>query len=335
MKLKLYILSVLLPLISYLLSPIFLPSIYAQQVSLSFTPPLVETIIKPGKSILLAYTLKNSGDPITTRFLVRSFRPKGDNGEITIDNEALGPVRFQLDNSDLQLDQPFLLKSQESKQAVIRIRIASGAPEGDYYYTVLAQTQPQISPDGTVSSQAKATIASTLLITVSETGVTHITAHIDSFSIKPRYTIQLGTKKYLIVDSNDKIPVSLIVKNSSDSLIKPVGTIKINGSFGSKYSYPIMTQNILAQSSRRLKFDNPATTQEEYQTYSGYINGFFLGIHTLTAEISFGENTPQIYSSVTFIGIPFKFAAGFSIVLFVTLLLYFLIRKPKQTDVDE
>jgi uncharacterized membrane protein len=74
-----------------------------------------------------------------------------------------------LDNSKLKLGEPFVLKTNDFKQLLLRIRIPEGAPEGDYYYTLLAETQPPTALDGSSTSQAKVAIGANILVTVTNT----------------------------------------------------------------------------------------------------------------------------------------------------------------------
>src|SRR3989339_854222 len=101
----------------------FLHYSYAQQFSLSISPPLLELFIKPGKSIMVAYNLKNYGDPTFINLKILPFEAKDSLGNIRIKKEFEGPVRFDLDNSELKLDQPFFLKTNDTQQILLRIRI--------------------------------------------------------------------------------------------------------------------------------------------------------------------------------------------------------------------
>ncbi len=75
-------LSLLLTLTTcYLLLAI--PS-FAQSLSLSISPPLLEVVIKPGKSILVAYNIQNSGDPVVLTPKVVSFEPADERGNIRL-----------------------------------------------------------------------------------------------------------------------------------------------------------------------------------------------------------------------------------------------------------
>ena len=159
---------------------IITPDAQAQQVSLSLSPPLLELFIKPGKSIMVAYRLDNLGDPAFINLKVLPFEAKDNLGNIRIKPEFEGPVRFSLDNSDLQLDQPFFLKTNGSQQILLRIRIPENITDGDFYYSLLAETAPPTASEGIDSARAKATIGSNILVTISNSG---------NIDIKPRVVL--------------------------------------------------------------------------------------------------------------------------------------------------
>src|SRR3990167_6852006 len=52
------------------------PIVTAQQLALSVSIPLLEITIKPGKSVLIAYTVGNNGDPTALRARILPFRPQ-------------------------------------------------------------------------------------------------------------------------------------------------------------------------------------------------------------------------------------------------------------------
>ena len=80
---------------------------YAQQFSFSVSPPLVELTTKPGKSVLIAYTVTNGGDPTVISADIRPFKPLGITGDVQLGDDLEGPIRFSLDNSNIQLGKPF------------------------------------------------------------------------------------------------------------------------------------------------------------------------------------------------------------------------------------
>ena len=114
------------------------------------------------------YLRKNGGDPVNINVKMASFEPKDNLGNVRIKNQLEGPIRFNLDNSDIELNTPFFLKSLSSQQLLLRIRVPENIKNGDYYYSLLAETVPAASTEGVGSAQAKATIGANILITVTD-----------------------------------------------------------------------------------------------------------------------------------------------------------------------
>lgn len=301
--------------------------IYAQKLTLSISPPLTELTIKPGKSVLIAYKLTNYNDPVVVKTYLRSFVPADNFGNVKIENNALGPIRFQLDNSELSLNQPFFLKTNDSQQLLLRIRVPEGAPEGDYYYTFFAETNPQPASAGSITGRAQALIGANLLITVTQTGSVDIKSGIALFDTLDGLSIK---EKIKIYDSSQIIPVVLIVKNMGKNLIKPQGTIELIGRLGGKTSYQILPQNILSQSQRQL-IATPSANINYKKPTSLILSGFFIGNYQLTTKINFGEGTPTLYAKTSFFAFPFKLLAGLITILIVV---FFIIRylSKKETD---
>ena len=303
------------------------PIVSAQQVSLSLSPPLLEVFIKPGKSIMVAYSLENSGDPTIIEAEVVSFEPRDNLGQVSLKSTLEGPVRFYLDNADLQLNQSFFLKTGDKQQLLLRIRVPDGAPEGDYYYSLLAHTVPPPTLEGVASSRAKATIASNILITVTESGIVEVKPKISLFEVLSRFKLKLLGKRVNVIDSFDKIPLILMVENKGNNLIKPEGTILLRGNFGETSKHEIISKNILAQSQRLIEATPSATINDGRSSL--VFSGFFVGLYHLSANITFGENSPTIFASSSFFAFPFKLLAGFIVV--VTLTIY-VIKKFSRND---
>lgn len=309
-------------------------SVYAQQLTLSLSPPLVELFIKPGKSVLVAYNLENLGDPAILSAKVLPFSAKGNQGGITIKEEFEGPIRFSLDNADLNLEQPFFLKSRDRQQLLLRIRVPEGTPDGDYYYTLLVETKPLVGSQGETLSAAKATIGSNILITVTESGQIDIKGKIALFEVLPRYQFKIFGKILKIFESNDKIPVILILENKGKNLIKPQGEITLLGNFGEKAKYNLLPQNILAESQRLIQASPSAEIDCENRKEKAclfptslIISGFFLGKYRLSTTVNFGEGTPNLYANTIFYAIPIKFLIA---VLISIIVIVFIIKRAKE-----
>lgn len=336
---KIKMLKFLFALFFILYSLIFNPlsKVNAQQISLAISPPLLKVFIKPGKSIMIAYRVENNGDPTIMIVKILPFEAKDNAGNIRIKEEFEGPIRFSLDNADISFEQPFFLKTRDSQQVLLRIRIPDGAPVGDYYYTLLAETSPPPTVEGVGSAGAKATIGSNILITVTNSGSVDVKANVAFFDVVPRYNVNLFGNKMNIFDSNDKIPVVLIVENKGKNLFTPEGEIVLKGGLGETARYDIIPQNVLAGSQRlmtatpsaEIDCDNNRTGQACLTPISLIISGFFVGLYKLSTTMNFGENSPNIFGATSFIAIPFKLLLGFFIAIIIGI---FIVKKLTQKE---
>jgi hypothetical protein len=295
--------------------------IFAQQLSLSLSPPLIELIIKPGKSVLVAYDFVNNGDPGYFSASLASFEAQDYLGNIHLKNNLTGPMRFSLDNSDIQLEQPFFLKTSQRQQLLLRIRAPEGAPNGDYYYSLLISSQPLGGNEGRSLGAARGTIAANILVTVTDSGRIDIKGKIALFETLPRFSLKLGKSQINLFDSNDPIPVILILANQGQNLIKPQGEITLTGNFGEQSQYEILSQNILANS-QRLILATPSAQIQTKRPVSFVINGFFIGRYRLSAAVSFGEGTPKVFAATSFVAIPFKFILGLLVASIIGVIIF-------------
>lgn len=300
----------------------------AQRLSVSLTPPLVKLLIKPGKSVLIAYKLDNLGDPTTFTTKLVSFKPKGYSGKLDLTDRLDGPMRFELENSDLALGDNFFMKTKDTKQLLLKIRAPEGAPEGDYYYSFLIFNKPLSAIAGSASSQAVGAVGSNILVTVSESGLTEIKGNVAFFDVSPRYGFTVLGKKFNFFESTDKIPVVLILENNGKNMIKPDGEITLVGNFGEKASYKIVAQNVLA-GSQRILTATPSADIDTSRPTSLALSGFFLGHYKLSAALNFGEGTSNIFAATDFYAFPIRL----TLAMFLTILVSIIaIRKLRKLD---
>lgn len=305
--------SILFPL---LFCTIFLfpTPICAQQLSLSISPPLVEAVMKPGKSIVIAYTVANLGDPLIVSAQVRSFKPQDMYGSIRLADQLEGPARFNLENSTIKLGKQFFLKPQEGQQLLLKIRLPEGTPEGDYYYTFFVQNDLGRPEEGSTAAQTQALVGSNILITVTESGAVDVKGSIGEFSLmrpKGKAPLMIFGTTYPIYESTDEIPVKLIAQNTGKNAIKPHGEISLRGNFGERAEFKLLPENILSQSSRLIH----ASPSAGVTTSSLTLKGFYVGKYTLTAQAHFGNPADSDSKSVTFYAIPFKLIAALGMAL--------------------
>lgn len=304
---------------------------YAQQVSLSISPPLIELLATPGKSVLIAYNLENLGDPVILSTKILPFIPLGNEGKIKLKEEFEGPIRFSLDNANLKLEDSFFLRNKQSQQILLRVRVPEGAPDGDYYYTLLVESKPSIGSLNESTSFSKVTLGSNILITVSESGEINIKGRIIFFDVLPRHQLNFLGRKIKFFESNDKIPVVLVIENQGKNLIKPQGEINLVGNFGEKAKYKLLSQNILSQSQRLIQASPSAEINCDQKneklcqrTFSLIIPGFFAGKYRLSTSLNFGEGTPNLFAQTTFYALPIKLIIGAIISIFIV---YIIIKR--------
>lgn len=298
-------------------------SVNAQQVSLSISPPLLELIIKPGKSLMVAYRVENFGDPVILTVKLHNFEPKDNLGNIRIKDEFSGPIRFDLDNADQELERPFFLKTGASQQLLLRIRAPEGAPEGDYYYTLLAEAAPPNSKEGVASTRGRASIGSNILITVTDSGSIEVKPKVVLFDLLTK--LNLFERKLRVFDSFDKVPLIFIVENKGKNMIKPEGKVTLSGNFGEQIKYDVIPKNILSESQRLIEATPSANINCSGQTCltptSLILSGFFIGFYRLSTQLTFGENSPTIFSATNFFAFPFKLTLAVIFVLIVTIII--------------
>ena len=216
--------------------------------SLSVTPPLSEIVIKPGKAITQAFTIKNEGkvDLEVTPTIV-DFSPDGKTGApILLPNNTQFPFG-KLENLDKKLNAPFTLQAGKSDQLVVRIAIPEKAEEKEYYQTLLFQTKPknlQLT-DGS-GSVSQAWIGVHMLISVSKTG-------------EPLGALTIHSFEYpKIIDIFSPLKLNLIVKNNGKNYTKAQGEIKITSITNDVIKvFPLLPENILANSVRLLHASIP------------------------------------------------------------------------------
>jgi len=299
----------------YLFSP---TKVEAQSLGLSIYPPLLEVMIKPGKSITQVYKLTNEGetDLLMTSKIV-PFEPADELGNIVIrdtGNEIRNYFSFQ--NADLALGQNFTLKAGSQQQIVLRIDIPQQAKEDDYYLTLLFETNPQenlsLQPGGISSAQAK--IGANILLTVSETGEPPRKAEITEFKIK-NSLFKIGSWQFL--DSFTNPVFVLRLKNSGRSLFKPMGTITTTGWLGQKYFSDLLPENVLIKSIRQVQCDQIKPK-------------FLFGPYQAKANFGLDKISEDYQQTLHFFAFPFSLTAG---LLFLILIFYLIKKYSRPKDI--
>lgn len=286
--------------------------------SISVTPPLSEIVIKPGKAITQAFTIKNEGkvDLEVTPTII-DFSPDGKTGApILLLNNTTFPFA-SLENLDKKLNHPFVLQAGKSDQLVVRIAIPERAEEKEYYQTLLFKTKPvdlQLN-DGS-NSISQAWIGVHMLISVSKTGEQQGEFVIHSFEY-PK-----------IIDMFSPLKLSLTVKNTGKNYVKAQGEIKITSMTNDVVKvFPILPENVLANSVRVLHASIP--DPEDAKSARGepfeYRPIFLFGPYVVSVNV-YAEGQKQNPVSYTVWALPMSP----TLVFFSFFLINFLVKKYKK-----
>ena len=290
-------------------------SVKAQQLSLSLSPALSELVIKPGQSVGLKFKLINFGDPSIVKMRILPIEAKDNRGGITIKNSLEGPISFELENRDIKLEEAYFLKNSSSLDLVLNISAPEATPSKDYYYSLIAESLAPPIQEGVANVRAKVIVGSNLLLSVSKDGRVEIKPNISLFEVVPKNKISLLGYKINLFNCFEKVPLILVVENKGKNLIKPQGEIVVSGLFGQVKKIEIKPQNILAES-QRLLLANTSNLQPQTSN-SLLLAGFFMGNYKVSSTVSFGQGTPTLYASSSFLVFPFKLVILLTAVFFL------------------
>lgn len=156
--------------------------------NLTISPSQSEYTLKPGITIIQAYNVINNSDfDITLNTEVLPWIPFGSDGSVSYNQAISNPdIEFSLSNSNLKINEPFILKANSKQQLILKIKTNSNINLADNYYTFFVYQNQDTIQSNNNYSQAVGKIGSHLLLTVSDTENPKIDSIIKNFSITPR-----------------------------------------------------------------------------------------------------------------------------------------------------
>jgi len=249
--------STLVLILTHLLFP---DPIYGQTSSLSIWPPILETTIKPGKSMTQIFTLKNLGDTTTITASIVPFDPSGQYGHVRLSNTPTpGQSYFSLQNTDLGLPDgktnlpvTFPLKAGDTQDLLLTINPPESSPEADHYFSFLFNSS-NLGLIPHTGTRTLGSIASNILLTVSQTNQLSHMAKIENLSASPCFP----SLPFCLIDSFSKPQFNLTVSNTGSTRFKAIAHIDIKNTFNqSTATISFYKDNILKNSSRQLVPDS-------------------------------------------------------------------------------
>lgn len=214
------------------------------QFNLTLKPAQSEIILKPGASFTQAYEItNNSSQDIRLSASVLPWLPSDNQGHVTYSNLPQSDLFFSLLNSDLKLNQDFLLHPNQKKQLVLKVS-SQNTLEKDVYLTFFV-TQKSLDSSA-LGGQNLAQLGSHLLISLNQQENISSNLNLSSLSLTPK-----------IKDTFLPLKINGEIYNPNNFFTRINGQIIIfrNGQELSRQNlYPY---TVLAQSSRTLScFDS-------------------------------------------------------------------------------
>lgn len=238
-------------------------------MNLSISPPILELIIQPGKTVKQTYAISSDVDNIKLTPSIVYFVPDGNNGNISLtDSKVPDWIFFDQKSSTLTISPP------------------ENAEEVDHFMTLVFTSESPVDLTNQNSTSISSQIGSNILLTVSKDGNPKKSAEIVEFSA-PK-----------VVDSLfSKISYLVTIKNNGNSYWKPNGKIIIND----KNIIKLAPFNVLSNYKRNI------SCLEDENLIDCKLDKTFL-IGKITSKLEFSIDTdPKIYKKeITTIAFPFS-----------------------------
>lgn len=265
---------------------------------LEISPPLVDVKTDPGKTVSFNIRVRNiTKNTLVATAEINDFIAQGENGQakLLVNNNETSPYSFKTWAQPI----PTLNLAPGQQQATtVTLNVPTDASPGGHYGVVrFTGSAPELEGTGVALS---ASIGTLVLVNVSGNVVQK--AQIVDF-----YASQNGKKS----DFFEKGPLNFTerIKNEGNSHFKPIGTLRITGTFGNEVAVLTINKNggnVLPNSTRR--FDQTLNKTSMFGHYKAEANIQYAG-----------KNLNQ---SIGFWVIPYKAIAiviGILIILFVVI----------------
>lgn len=277
--------------------------------NLTISPVQIEYILKPGITITQAYEItNNSSETIYLNSEVLPFIPQGNNGSVVYKNISPNPeISFSLSNSNIQLNQGFIIPPKGKQQLVLKIKTSSALQLNDSYYTFFVYQQENTSSQFT---QTTARMGSHILLSLSDKEELNPAGEITNFSIQPRI------KDVLF----NTLTFKGEIKNNSSHFFKSTGKIILSKNDQVLEELILQENNVLSNHYRQINCQNEAVCTLRAP--------FWPGKYTATLELDSTLNIPA--SSISFFIFPISPIILILSLVAISLLLRTLSKKLKK-----
>ena len=304
------------------------PQAAAADYGLSVSPPLLRIHIKPGKSITQVFKVENLGKTEKTLIArIVPFDKADDKGNPLLDPKKTADwlAYFSLANTNIKLNEPFIVAAGSSEQLILSLSVPDTAPLMDIYATLMISTY-QNNIDTTLQGTAvSATIGSNLLITVSTTAFPDTVLKIENFSPPKGALIKIGNLYF--ADSITPLTFTAVVSNEGKFLAETKGVFRVTTSQGTPvYLEGILPVNVIGKSQRQL-----LNTNGEPFHFSPSLSQ--IGPHQITLEIK--TDNSNTTNSLNIFFFPFKLSLGLIVAIVLILITIRIATSTTKKEVDK
>lgn len=306
-----------------LLSLATAPLIHAAPVGFSIDPPLLRVQIKPGKSITKIFKIENKQDSdksVVARLVPFNKSDSQGNPIVDVKNTANWLRFFSLSNSNIKLNEPFIIKGKSSEQLILSITIPETANLEDLYLTLLVSTYDNSLESDLKGSLISATIGANMLISV--TSDLNPATILKIEKIEPISGSFTKFSRQYLADNLSPLTFTALVKNSGKFTTETKGIFKVAKNNLPVYLDGVLPQYIISGSERRL-----LNSDGKNFSFTPTISN--IGQHKISIEIK-SDNT-NTENSIDIFFFPFKATGG---LILLTIILRLVLKSTKSKKVE-
>jgi len=216
-------------------SAVFPLEVAAQKFSASVSPSSYEIVSRSGQTINLPYSFTNAGDPTVVTLKVYSTFSKDSQGTLELlplaQSTQASRISFSLNDEATALDTPFLLQSGKTIVSQLKMTLPEDLPEGDYLISLVLESEKQPGFENGSRIYLTGSLASTILLTVTNSGALERNVKTTVFRVKSPYSFSFFGRTITFVDSLNPIPIVLTAVNTGKNAAHIKGSISLKPFF--------------------------------------------------------------------------------------------------------
>lgn len=256
-------------------------------IGLSLSPSYTQLLIQPGKEAPLTLELTNQADPASFAFHLYTVDQSGQfkiQTPIEPGQTDASSIYFTFEDKSLGFNRSFFLTSNKKKTTAVTIAVGEKTPLKDYYYAIVASTEPSGTvSDGSLMVRFKASAASLIFISVSRNGAIIADPRASSFQLHGSSygPLTLAGKQIVFFDSLDRIQPEIVLKNEGKNFAGASGQIVVKNILGQTSTTVLNSVVLISQGKNTMTLANDKNFKALFPgPYTAYANINVYNPHT-------------------------------------------------------